>query len=79
MVIKVFQVKVKPNSKQQRLQTLEDGSLVVYLKSPPVDGKANAELIHLLAQEFHVSKSCVQIQSGLSSKLKRVAIDLPGH
>lgn len=77
--MKVFQVKVKPNSKQQRIQILEDGSLVVYLKSPPVDGKANAELIQCLAKEFHVSKSCVQIQSGLTSKLKRIAIDLPTH
>ncbi len=75
--MKVLQIKVKPNSKQQRVETLEDGSLVVYLKSPPVDGKANVELIQLLAKEFQVSKSCVQIQSGLTSKLKRVAIDLP--
>ncbi len=35
----------------------EDGSLIVYLKSPPVDGKANQELIALLAKEFKVTKT----------------------
>lgn len=73
--MKILQIKVKPNSKQQQIQTLADGSLLVYLKSPPVEGKANAELIKLLANEFKVPKSSVHIKSGLSSKLKRIAID----
>ena len=34
-------VKVKPNSKQQKIEESADGSLTVHLKSPPVDGKAN--------------------------------------
>ncbi|MEA5502773.1 DUF167 domain-containing protein [Halotia wernerae UHCC 0503] len=38
-------VKVKPNSKQQKITEQPDGSLIVHLKSPPVDGKANEELI----------------------------------
>jgi uncharacterized protein YggU (UPF0235/DUF167 family) len=36
-------IKVKPNSKQQKIEEQPDGSLTVYLKSPPVDGKANEE------------------------------------
>lgn len=74
-LMKILQVKVKPNAKQQQIQTLADGSLLVHLKSSPVDGKANAELIKLLANEFKVPKSSVHIKSGLSSKLKRVEID----
>ncbi len=38
-------VKVKPNSKVQKITEEADGSLNVHLKSPPVDGKANEELI----------------------------------
>lgn len=75
--MKVLRVKVKPNSKKQEIQPIEDGSLLVYLKSPPVEGKANAELIKLLAERFNVTKSQVHIKSGLSSKQKRVEIDLP--
>ncbi len=75
--MKVLRVKVKPNSKKQEIQAIEDGSLLVYLKSPPVDGKANAELIKLLAERFNVTKSQVHIKSGLSSKQKLIEIDLP--
>ena len=72
------QVKVKPNSKQQKIEESPDGSLTVHLKSPPVEGKANQELIQLLAQKFDVSKSQVTIKSGLSSKFKLVEINLDG-
>lgn len=69
------QVKVKPNSKRQSIEEAADGSLIVYLKSPPVDGKANQELIALLAERFKVSKSKITIKSGLSAKTKLIEID----
>lgn len=69
------QVKVKPNSKQQKIEEAPDGSLTVHLKSPPVDGKANEELIKLLAEKFKVPKSKIIIKTGLSSKNKLVEID----
>lgn len=74
--MKILRVKVKPGAKKQAIQTTEDGSLIVHLKSPPVEGKANAELIKLLAEKFDVAKSNVQIKAGLSSKQKRVEIDV---
>lgn len=67
-------VKVKPNSKQQNIVKDEDGSLLVKLKSHPVDGKANRELIKLLAKEFKVKPSQIFIKSGLSSKIKILEI-----
>lgn len=73
----IFQIKVKPNSKQQTIQEEPDGSLTVRLKSAPVEGKANNELIKLLAERFDVPKSQITIQSGFSSKNKRVEISLP--
>lgn len=69
------QVKVKPNSKQQKIEELPDGSLTVHLKSPPVDGKANEELIKLLAEKFKVPKSRITIKSGVASRSKLVEID----
>jgi len=70
------QIKVKPNSKKQDVIEEPDGSLTVCLKSPPVDGKANDELIKLLAEKFDVPKSSIQIKSGLRSKTKRIEIAL---
>ncbi|BAZ13008.1 hypothetical protein NIES4071_48420 [Calothrix sp. NIES-4071] len=69
-------VKVKPNSKTAKIIEEEDGSLTVYLKSPPVDGKANEELIKTVADEYNVPKSHVIIKSGLSARQKVIEIDI---
>lgn len=68
------QIKVKPNSKQQKIEEALDG-MTIHLKSPPVDGKANKELIEILAKRFDVSKSQIRIKSGLSSRNKLVEIE----
>lgn len=68
-------VKVKPNSKRQNVEEVADDSLIVHLKSPPVEGKANEELIKLLAAKFDVPKSSIRIKSGLSSRQKLIEFD----
>ena len=70
-----IKVKVKPNSKRQKIEVAADGSFNVSLKSPPAEGKANQELIELLAARFEVSKSQVSIKSGLSARNKWVEIE----
>ena len=74
--MKILTVKVKPNSKQQSIAEQPDGSLTVHLKSPPVEGKANQELIMLLAKKFKVPKSAIGIKSGFSSRNKLVEIPI---
>ncbi|NEO31738.1 MAG: YggU family protein [Symploca sp. SIO3C6] len=69
------QVKVKPNSQKQSIEEAVDGTLKVNLKSPPIDGKANKELIKLLAEKFNVPKSQIIIKSGLSSRHKLIQIN----
>lgn len=44
--------------------------LKVYLTAVPVDGKANKELIKLLAEELSISKSKISIIKGEKSKEK---------
>ena len=72
--MEVIKLKVKPNSKQQTIQKEPDGSFTVHLKSPPVDGKANEELIKLLAKKFDLPKSQITIKSGLSSRNKLIEL-----
>lgn len=74
--MRVLRVKVKPNSKQQEIREAADGSWTVRLKSPPIDGKANAELIQLLAQRFEVPKSAVRIKAGAAASNKLIEVDL---
>lgn len=75
LVVIKKQIKVKPNAKRSELMTEEDGSLTAHLKSPPVDGKANAELIALVAQIFGVPKAAVTIRAGGRSRHKLIEID----
>ena len=70
----ILQVKAKPNSRVSQLSLQADGTWLANPKAAPVDGKANAELIALVAAQFGCRKSQVDIRSGAGSKLKRVAV-----
>jgi len=72
--MKTLQVKVKPNARESVLEEGADGVWLARIKAPPVDGKANQELIALLARHFGCAKSQVEIRSGASGRLKLVRI-----
>lgn len=69
-----LQIKVKPRSRVSALEPLPDGTWLATLKSPPVDGKANAELVALVAERFRCPKSAVSIRSGAGGRLKLVSV-----
>ena len=71
---RIIQVKVKPNSRTSLLEQKEDGTWLAQIKSPPVDGKANEELLALIAKYFKCPKSNVWIKSGASTRTKLVQI-----
>ncbi|MFX0060657.1 MAG: DUF167 domain-containing protein [Candidatus Hermodarchaeota archaeon] len=66
-------VKVKPSSKKQQISVEEDGSLLIHLKSVPLKGKANKELLQLLKETFGTP---VTLISGKTSSTKRIEVDL---
>ena len=73
---RIIQVKVKPNSRSSVLEQKEDGTWLAQIKSPPVDGKANEELLALVAKHFECRKSDVSIKTGGSGRTKLVQIDV---
>lgn len=78
MTTAVIKVRVKPRSRESRLEQAADGTWLASLKSPPVDGKANAELIALVAEQFGCTRSAVTIRSGAAGRIKLVSIERPG-
>lgn len=72
---RIIEVRVKPNARASTLEAVPDGTWLAELKSPPVDGKANAELIALVARRFGCRKSAVSIRSGAGARLKLVEIE----
>jgi hypothetical protein len=71
----ILQVKVKPRSRTSGLEQLPDGTWIARLKSPPVDGKANVELVTLIAERFRCPKASVSIRAGASGRLKIVRVN----
>ena len=67
-------VRVRPRSSRAGVAGVEADALKVYLKSAPVDGKANKELIDTIADFFGVAKSRVAFKSGETSKTKRLFV-----
>ncbi len=69
-------VRVQPRaSKSEIAGLMADGTLRVRLKSPPTGGRANKELVGLLARVFGVSADAVRIVGGVTSRRKRVVIE----
>lgn len=75
-----IQVKVKPNARQSVLVPPEEPGApwTAQLKAPPVDGKANEELVALVARQFGCAKARVRIKTGAGAKLKLVQVDVSG-
>jgi uncharacterized protein (TIGR00251 family) len=73
--MQILRVKVKPNARAAALVRQADGTWLAQVTAPPVDGKANAALVALVAEHFSVRKSQVSIRSGASARMKSVAID----
>ena len=69
-----FAVKVQPNASKTGVAGREGEFLKIRLAAPPVDGKANEELIEFLARRLAIPRSCVQIRSGASSRRKLIRV-----
>lgn len=72
VLIRVF---VKPGSPRLKCPAgIEDGLVIVEIRSPPMGGKANRELLKALAKFFDVSSSSVSVVKGLKDRNKVVRV-----
>lgn len=70
----IINIKVEPRSSKSGIAGPYGDALKVKLTSPPVEGRANKELVEVLAKEFGIRKKDVEIISGQSSKNKIVKL-----
>jgi len=68
----VVSVKVLPRSSINQIVGFQGDILKVKVKSAPVDGLANRDLILLLSKSVKVTKERVEIISGHRSRLKKI-------
>jgi len=69
-------IKVVPSSGRNAWVLDKNGTLKCYLKSAPEKGKANKELIKLLADALSIPQHKISLLSGLTSRTKKVKLDL---
>ena len=70
----IVNVRAALRSSRAGLDGMVGDALKVRIRSAPVDGKANKELIEVLADAFGLPKSAVEFKSGETSKTKRLLL-----
>ena len=70
----VFNVKLVPNSSFSKIVDKTNEYVRIKISAPPIENKANKELISFCSDLFNVNKSKISIISGEKSKLKKVLI-----
>ncbi len=67
----LYEVNVEFN---KEFLNIKENQITIGIKSKPIKGEANKEIIKKLAKHFGVSTSLVQIKSGHKSKQKIIQI-----
>jgi uncharacterized protein (TIGR00251 family) len=67
------ELRVKPRAKRSALAATR-AELKAAVAAPPIDGKANAALMALLADSWRLPKSAFAIAKGTTSRTKKVSI-----
>jgi uncharacterized protein len=70
----IIRVRVIPRAGRAGLAGARGDALLVRLHAPPVEGKANAELIDVIAAALDVPSRAVSIVAGERSRQKRVRV-----
>lgn len=69
-----FAVRVQPRASRTGIAGIHGEALRIALAAPPIDGRANDELLDYFANLFSVSRSAVHILAGGNARNKIVRI-----
>lgn len=72
-----LRVRVQARARHRGITGVKADVLRVRLSAPPVDGKANEQLVELLAGAFAVPRGRVRILAGARSASKTLIIESP--
>lgn len=72
-----LEVRAQPNSRASAVVGAWNGKLKIAVRAPPQDGRANDELVEVLADALGLKRGDLQVIAGEKSREKRVALALP--
>ena len=67
-------INVKPRSRDTKLLVEPDGTITLHVVAPPVEGKANREVVRWLVKRLGKRSSEIRIVAGLRSNTKIIEI-----
>ncbi len=68
-------IRVTPRASRNEIsEILSDGTIKIRLTAPPVEGKANAELINFLSEVLDIPRSSLEIVAGDTGRDKLVSV-----
>lgn len=70
-----FKITVKPNARKNEITQASDGSLIIRVAKPPIEGKANEEVIEVLSEYLNKPKKSISIVSGFKGKYKIINVE----
>ena len=72
----ILKIHLCPNAKKNNICGIYNNEyLKISISSPPVDGKANEELIKFLARKLNIPKSDIKITKGQTTRNKIIEIN----
>ncbi len=71
-----FTVHLHPGSKQEKIVKTSDEFFEAWVRAKPKDNEANIQLVKLLAEYFHIPKTCVEITHGHHSRIKVINVTI---
>ena len=70
----IFNIKLVPNSSFSKIVDFTDDFVRIKISSPPIENRANKEIIEFCSKLFDINKSRISIISGEKSKIKKIFI-----
>ena len=67
-------IQVQPRAKRSEVLGFTEGILRLKIAAPPIEGKANKEVISYLSEVLDIPKGNIEIERGHASKIKVIAI-----
>ncbi|MGH2994583.1 MAG: DUF167 domain-containing protein [Solirubrobacterales bacterium] len=74
-----LRVRLQPRARREEIVGERAGAVMVRVTAPPVDGRANAALVKLIAKRAGVAKGLVSIARGERSRDKLVRVEGVGE
>jgi uncharacterized protein (TIGR00251 family) len=70
-----YKITVKPNARRNEITQCDDGTLIIRIAVPPIEGKANEKVIEVLSEYLNKPKRSISIVYGFNGRNKIIEVE----